>query len=89
MESAQHPSLRILGTGFDGGTCHEQLGLAHQTLNALLQLGIALPVLEALVRQDAFDGLLLRDRDILPDVFLRPFVHEYVANKPFICWHQD
>ena len=61
MESAQHPGLRILGTDFDVGTCHEQLGLAHQALDALLQLGIPFPVLETLVGQDAFDRLLLRD----------------------------
>ena len=55
MESAQHPGLRILGTDFDVGPCHEQFGLAYQALNALLQLGMPFPILEALVGQNAFD----------------------------------
>ena len=56
---------------------------------ALLQLGIPFPVLEALVGQDSFDRLLLRDRDVLADVFLRPLVHEDVANEAFIRRHQN
>ena len=89
VESAQHSGLGILGTDFDVGSCHEQFGLTHQALNALLQLGIPFPVLEALVGQDSFDRLLLRDRDVLADVFLRPLVHEDVANEAFIRRHQN
>ena len=89
VKPAKHPGLRILGTDFDVAACHEQLGLAHQALNALLQLGIPLPVLEALVGQDALDRLLLGDRNVLADVFLRPLVHQQVAHQAFIWRHQD
>jgi hypothetical protein len=83
VKSAQHPGLRIFGTDFDR-LPHEQLGLAHQALNALLQFGIPFPVLEAFVGQDAFDRLLLGDRDVLADVFLRPLVHQEVTHQAFI-----
>ncbi len=84
MKSPHHPGLRILSANLDVGSCHHQLGLAHQTLDALLQFSITFPVLEALVGQNTLDRLLLGDRDVLANVFLSPLVHEDVAHQAFI-----
>ena len=86
LKSAQHPGPGILGTDFDIGTRHEQLGLAHQTLSESPQVGKPLLVLMTLVVQNSFHSFALGDRNILANVFLGSLIHQQVTHEPVVRW---
>ena len=79
----------IFGADLDIAAGDQQLGLAQQRADQVLELVVAVAVLEALVGQDALDGLLLGDRDVLPDVLLGLLVHQQVAHQAIVLGHHD
>jgi hypothetical protein len=71
------------------GAGKELSGASEELLEALLEFGLSFAILLAFFGEDAFDGFLLGDGDVLADVFFGAFVEEEIANQSIIRGEDD